>query len=41
MCPCGSVVFYAVAFGVRGYEGLLLTSVEFAFGWVYGVCMLD
>ena len=37
MCPGGAVVFYAVAFGIRCYKGLLLTTVEFALGWVDGV----
>ena len=37
MCPGAAVVGYAVATGVGSYEGLLLTTIEFALGWVDGV----
>ena len=39
MCPGGAIVGDAVATGVGGDEGLLLTSVEFALGGVDGVGM--
>ena len=37
MCPGAAVVGYAVATGVGGMVGDLLTAVEFALLWVDGV----
>ena len=39
MCPGSAVIGNAVAAGVWCDEGLLLTSVEFALSWIYGVGM--
>ena len=39
MCPGTAVVGYAVAAGIGGMVGDLLSAVEFALGWVDGVGM--